>query len=95
MTCHINRSYREFSTVIELHLESARNLRHIQIMSKTAKNRSTATTRRSAETGHALARTKESAVIENLPFKPVSFTVRELRKVIRDVRSREHSASAG
>jgi hypothetical protein len=64
-------------------------------MSKTAKNRSTATVRRNAETGRWLGRAKESVVIESLPFKPVSFTVRELRKVIRDVRSREHSASAG
>jgi hypothetical protein len=80
---------------IELHLESARNLRHIHIMSKTAKNRSMATVMRNAEAGRAPARAKDSAVIESLPFKPVSFTVRELRKVIRDVRSREHSASAG
>jgi hypothetical protein len=64
-------------------------------MSKSAKNRSTATVGRNAETGRWIGRAKESAVIESLPFKPVSFTVRELRKVIRDVRSREHSASAG
>ena len=50
---------------------------------------------RNAETGRWLGRRKDSAVIESLPFKPVSFTVSELRKVIRDVRSREQSASAG
>jgi hypothetical protein len=63
-------------------------------MSNTAKS-SAVSVRRASHPVRALARTKESAVIESLPFKPVSFTVRELRKVIRDVRSREHTASVG
>lgn len=61
-------------------------------MSKTAET-SAARVRRASQPVRKFGRGKDGAVIESLPFKPVSFTVRELRKVIRDVRG--HGASAG
>jgi hypothetical protein len=64
-------------------------------MSKTAKTSPGKTVRRSSPSGQFLGVTKDGIRIPRPPFKPVSFTERQLERAIRDVRAREDRAAAG
>jgi hypothetical protein len=53
------------------------------------------TVRRSSQTGQFIGHAEDGTAIARPAFKPESFTVHELRKVIRAVRAREQTAKAG
>jgi hypothetical protein len=62
-------------------------------MSKTAKTSSAKIVRRSPQSGQFLGVTKDGIRIPRPDFKPVSFTERQLNKVMRELR--EQPAKAG
>ena len=64
-------------------------------MSKTAKTSAGKTVRRSSQSGQFLGVTKDGIRIPRPDFKPVSFTERQLNKVMRELRERELPAKAG
>ena len=64
-------------------------------MSKTAKTSAGKNIRRSSHSGEFLGVTKDGIWIPRPPFKPVSFTERQLNKVMRELRERELPAKAG
>ncbi len=64
-------------------------------MAKTERTSSKETLPRSSQSGQFLGVAKDGTPIARPDFKPVSFTERELNRVIRDLRSREQSAKAG
>jgi hypothetical protein len=82
-----------------MHIEIAAILRHIQLMSKTAKTSSRKTVRRTSRPSEFLGVTKDGIWIPRPDFKPVSFTERQLERAIRIVRerhrAREDEATAG
>jgi hypothetical protein len=64
-------------------------------MSKTAKTSAGKTVGRSSQTGQFLGVTEDGIRIPRPDFKPVSFTERQLNKVMRELREREQPAKAG
>jgi hypothetical protein len=64
-------------------------------MSKTAKTSAGKTLVRSSQSGKFLGVTKDGIWIARPDFKPVSFTERQLNKVMRELRERELPAKAG
>lgn len=64
-------------------------------MSKTAKTSAGKTVVRSSQSGQFLGVTKDGIRIPRPDFKPVSFTERQLNKVMRELRERELPAKAG
>jgi hypothetical protein len=64
-------------------------------MSKRSLSKTGTTVRRHSATSQFVGRAEDGTAIAKPAFKPKSFTVRELHKVIRAVRSREQSAKAG
>jgi hypothetical protein len=82
-----------------MRIEIAAILRHIQVMSKTAKTSGGKTVRRTSRPSEFLGVTKDGIWIPRPSFKPVSFTERQLERAIRAVRereqARENEATAG
>lgn len=64
-------------------------------MSKSPKKTGNPKGAREAATGRFIGRAKDGTRIARPDFKPRSFTVDKLRRVIRDVRREEADAKAG
>ncbi len=61
----------------------------------TKSNKQPAKIARAAQTGQFIGRAKDGTAIAKPAFKPQSFTVRELQKVIREIQNTEDRAKAG
>jgi len=64
-------------------------------MAKSAKNGSHKKASRSATSGEIYGRTREGLAIAKPAFKPKSFSVSELERVMRDVKREEAARKAG
>jgi hypothetical protein len=64
-------------------------------MMKISANTRTNKITRAARSGQFIGRTSDGTLIARPPFKPEGFTVRQLQKVIQDMRKEEADAKLG
>ena len=64
-------------------------------MVKLSTNTQSKTVTRDSRTGQFLGQTRDGTWIARPPFKPEGFTVRQLQKVIREMRKEEADAKLG
>jgi hypothetical protein len=76
-------------------VEFLRQMNNLCVMAKLAPSKPEKWGRRDGRTGQFIGHAEDGTAIAKPAFKPKSFTVHELRTVIRAVRQREQTAKAG
>mgnify|MGYP003382418046 CR=1 FL=1 len=93
---HILRLATQYSNATcKLAVEFSTQMNNLLHMEKQATSKTGSWVRRDGRSGQFIGHAEDGTAIAKPAFKPESFTLRELRKVIRAVRDREQTAKAG